>query len=72
MIQTSQTALSNAAALLTQRLARWLLMVEDRLTSKSLPLTHQFLAMMLGVQRSGLTIALGELENRQLIRSKRG
>jgi CRP-like cAMP-binding protein len=72
MIQTSQTALSNAAALLTQRLARWLLMVEDRLTSKSLPLTHQFLAMMLGVQRSGVTIALGELENRQLIRCKRG
>jgi len=72
MIQTSQTALANAASLLTQRLARWLLMVEDRLTSKSLPLTHQFLAVMLGVQRSGVTIALGELENRQLIRSKRG
>jgi CRP-like cAMP-binding protein len=72
MIQTSQTALSNAASLLTQRLARWLLMVEDRLTSKSLPLTHQFLAVMLGVQRSGVTIALNELENRQLIRCKRG
>ena len=72
MIQTSQTALSNAAALLTQRLARWLLMCEDRLASKPLPLTHQFLAMMLGVQRSGVTIALGELENRDLIRSKRG
>jgi CRP-like cAMP-binding protein len=72
LIQTSQTALSNAASLLTQRLARWLLMCEDRLASKPLPLTHQFLAMMLGVQRSGVTIALGELENRDLIRSKRG
>jgi CRP-like cAMP-binding protein len=72
MIQTSQTALSNAASLLTQRLARWLLMCEDRLAAKSLPLTHQFLSMMLGVQRSGVTIALGELENRELIRSKRG
>jgi CRP-like cAMP-binding protein len=72
MIQTSQTALSNAASLLTQRLARWLLMCEDRLASKSLPLTHQFLSVMLGVQRSGVTIALGELENRELIRSKRG
>jgi CRP-like cAMP-binding protein len=72
MIQTSQTALSNASGLLTQRLARWLLMCEDRLSSKPLPLTHQFLAMMLGVQRSGVTIALGELENRELIRCKRG
>jgi CRP-like cAMP-binding protein len=72
MIQTSQTALCNASSLLTQRLARWLLMCEDRLSAKPMPLTHQFLAMMLGVQRSGVTIALGELENRQLIRSKRG
>jgi CRP-like cAMP-binding protein len=72
MIQTSQTAVANAAAVLTQRLARWLLMCEDRLNAKPMPLTHQFLAMMLGVQRSGVTIALGELENRQLIRSKRG
>jgi CRP-like cAMP-binding protein len=72
MIQTSQTALSNAAALLTQRLARWLLMCEDRLISKHIPLTHEFLAMMLGVQRSGVTIALGELESRNLIRGKRG
>lgn len=72
MIQTSQTALSNAAGLLTQRLARWLLMCEDRLSSKHMPLTHEFLAMMLGVQRSGVTIALGELENRQLIQAKRG
>jgi len=72
MIQTSQTAVANAAAVLTQRLARWLLMCEDRLNAKPMPLTHQFLAMMLGVQRSGVTIALGELEDRQLIRSKRG
>jgi CRP-like cAMP-binding protein len=72
MIQTSQTALSNAAALLTQRLARWLLMCEDRLIAKQIPITHEFLAMMLGVQRSGVTITLGELEARELIRCKRG
>jgi CRP-like cAMP-binding protein len=72
MIQTSQTALSNASGLLTQRLSRWLLMCEDRVSSKQLPLTHEFLAMMLGVQRSGVTLALGELESRQLIRCKRG
>jgi CRP-like cAMP-binding protein len=72
MIQTSQTALSNASALLSHRLARWLLMCEDRLSVKQLPITHEFLAMMLGVQRSGVTIALGELEKRGLIRAKRG
>jgi CRP-like cAMP-binding protein len=48
MIQTSQTAIANAAAVLTQRLARWLLMCEDRLNAKPMPLTHQFLAVMLG------------------------
>jgi CRP-like cAMP-binding protein len=72
MIQTSQTALANAGALLTPRLARWLLMCEDRLTSKFIPLTHEFLSIMLGVQRSGVTIALGELESRGMIRLKRG
>jgi CRP-like cAMP-binding protein len=44
VIQTSQTAISNAAALLPQRLARWLLMCADRLNSKQIPLTHEFLA----------------------------
>lgn len=71
MIQTSQTALSNAAALLPQRLARWLLMVEDRLSTKQIPLTQEFLAIMLGVQRSGVSIALGDLESRGFISSKR-
>jgi len=71
MIQTSQTALANAAALLSQRLARWLLMVEDRLSTKEIPLTQEFLAIMLGVQRSGVSIAIGDLESRGLISSKR-
>ena len=72
LIQTSQTAIANAAAVLPQRLARWLLMCEDRLTSKHIPLTHEFLSIMLGVQRSGVTIAMGELENNGLIRADRG
>jgi CRP-like cAMP-binding protein len=71
MIQTSQTALANAAALLPQRLARWLLMVEDRLSTKQIPLTQEFLAIMLGVQRSGVSIALADLESRGFISSKR-
>jgi CRP-like cAMP-binding protein len=71
MIQTSQTALVNAAGLLSQRLARWLLMVEDRLSTKEIPLTQEFLAIMLGVQRSGVSIALSDLESRGLISTKR-
>jgi CRP-like cAMP-binding protein len=72
MIQTSQTALANASALLSQKLARWLLMSEDRLGTRHIPLTHEFLSAMLGVQRPGVTIALGELEGRGLIAAKRG
>jgi CRP-like cAMP-binding protein len=71
MVQTSQTAIANAAALLPQRLARWLLMCEDRLTSKHIPLTHEFLSIMLGVQRPGVTIAMGELESHGMIRAER-
>ncbi len=71
MIQTSQTALANASALVSQRLARWLLMVEDRLSSKSIPLTQEFLAIMLGVQRSAVSIAMADLESRGLISCKR-
>jgi CRP-like cAMP-binding protein len=72
IVQTSQTALTNAAALLPERLARWLLMCEDRLTSKHIPITHETLAIMLGVQRSGVTIAMGELEDTGLIKGDRG
>jgi CRP-like cAMP-binding protein len=72
LIQTSQTAVANAAGLLPQRLARWLLMCEDRLTSKHIPITHEFLSIMLGVQRSGVTIALGELESHGMVRGQRG
>jgi CRP-like cAMP-binding protein len=72
LVQISQTALANAATLLTQRLARWLLMCADRLTSKNIPITHEFLAIMLGVQRPGVTIALNELEERGMIRARRG
>lgn len=72
LIQISQTAVANTAALLPQRLARWLLMCEDRLTSQHIPITHEFLSIMLGVQRSGVTIALNELESRGLVKGKRG
>lgn len=72
MAQTTQTAIANGRAKVEKRLARWLLMAHDRLRSDELPLTHQFLSVMLGVRRSGVTVALHELEGRGLIRSLRG
>jgi CRP-like cAMP-binding protein len=72
MVQTAHTAIANARARLDQRLARWLLMAHDRLDGNALPLTHEFLALMLGVRRAGVTEALHVLESQSLIRSARG
>jgi CRP-like cAMP-binding protein len=54
------------------RLARWLLMTHDRSHSDHFELTHQFLADMLGVQRSAITIAAGTLQHKKIIRYTRG
>ena len=67
MNQTASTALSNGTATLEERLARWLLMANDRLRGNEVPLTHEFLSLMLGVRRSGVTVALNFLEQRALI-----
>jgi CRP-like cAMP-binding protein len=72
MTQMSHTALANGRAKVEERLARWLLMAHDRLDGKELPLTHEFLALMLGVRRAGVTTALQGLEERSLISVKRG
>jgi CRP-like cAMP-binding protein len=71
MAQITSTALANGRSKIEERLARWLLMAEDRVGSE-LPLTHEFLALMLGVQRSGVTIALHALEKNGLISTRRG
>jgi CRP-like cAMP-binding protein len=71
MVQTTQTALANGRSKIEERLARWLLMARDRLDSDELPLTHEFLAVMLGVRRSGVTVALQELERKGLIAHRR-
>ena len=71
MIQTAHTALANGRAKLEERLARWLLMAHDRLDSDAVPLTHEFLAVMLGVRRAGVTVALHSLERRGLIATRR-
>jgi CRP-like cAMP-binding protein len=72
MIQTAHTAVANARAGIEERLARWLLMAHDRLSRDTLPLTHEFLALMLGVRRAGVTDAVNALEGERLIRASRG
>ncbi|MER9641531.1 Crp/Fnr family transcriptional regulator [Mesorhizobium sp. M0239] len=70
--QAGCTALVNARLKLEERLARWLLMCDDRVPGEHLAITHEFLAIMLGVRRPGVTVALQLLEGRALIRSRRG
>jgi CRP-like cAMP-binding protein len=72
MIQIGQAALANARASLDERLARWLLMGHDRISGEDLPLTHDFLSIMLGVRRAGITTAMRSLERRGFVRCKRG
>ncbi|QGZ95448.1 hypothetical protein DSM104635_02297 [Terricaulis silvestris] len=72
MAQVAQTALANGRAKIEERLARWLLMAQDRLDDSNLTLTHEFIALMLGVRRPGVTDALNDLEGKGLIRSSRG
>ena len=71
MVQGSQTALANGRGRLDERLARWLLMWHDRLRDDNLTITHEFLALLLGVRRQGVTVALHDLEGQGLIRSTR-
>lgn len=71
-IQSGFTALSNAVHGIDVRLARWLLMCRDRLADDTLNLTHEFLSIMLGVRRPGVTTALHVLEGHLLIRGERG
>src|SRR3569833_580718 len=72
MIQTAQTALANGRAKLEQRLARWRLMAHDRMIGDAVPLTHEFLAVMLGVRRAGVTVAIHGFERRGLVTTRRG
>jgi CRP-like cAMP-binding protein len=67
MVQTTHTAIANALSHIDQRLARWILMAHDRTGDDTLPLTHEFLALMLGVRRAGVTEALQSLKRQKLI-----
>ncbi len=68
---TAQTAACNALHTIEERLARWLLLCWQRGGSDVLPLTHEMLAGMLGVRRSGVTVAAGALQRAGLIRYTR-
>jgi len=69
-VQVAHTARANATGHIDERLARWLLMARDRV-GDNLPLTHDFLAVVLGVRRAGVTGALNELHEGGILRCKR-
>jgi CRP-like cAMP-binding protein len=72
LLQVSETAVANARARIDLRLARWLLMAADRLDNGYLPITHEFLAMMMGTRRAGVTVALAALASKGLVSPGRG
>ncbi len=72
IVQTAQTAYVNATFGIEARLARWLLMMQDRAGSDELFFTHEFLSAMLGVRRPGVTVATHVLEGTGAIRATRG
>jgi CRP-like cAMP-binding protein len=72
LTQISQTAACNGRHSLEARCARWLLTMYDRLATDKFPLTQEFLAMLLGVQRTGVTATARDLQQRGLIRYSHG
>ena len=67
LVLTTQTAVANGRAALEERLARWLLMAHDMLRHERLPLTHDFISLILGVRRAGVTTTLQKLKQRRLV-----
>ena len=70
--QVSKTSACNGAHSLQQRFARWLLLARHRIGADELPLTQEFLSMMLAVRRAGVTTAAGGLQQMGLIRYRHG
>jgi CRP-like cAMP-binding protein len=72
MIQIAQTAACNRFHVVTQRMARWMFMTRDRVNSDEFRITQEFLALMLGVRRVGVSAAMCRLRERELIVYRRG
>lgn len=72
LLQVSQTAACNRMHDLSARAARWLLMTHDRVGTDTFALTHEFLAIMLGVRRAGVSEAAAELQRKGAIKYSRG
>src|ERR1700726_1435977 len=72
MIQIAQTAACNRFHVVAQRMARWMLMTRDRVNSNEFRITQEFLALMLGVRRVGVSAAMSDLRARSLIVYSRG
>lgn len=72
IVQTGQLGACNGRHALPERLARWLLMTQDRIEGDRVPITHEFLGLMLGVRRSGVTVGLGKLEKAGIVQQQRG
>jgi CRP-like cAMP-binding protein len=70
--QISQTAVCNRLHAVEQRLCRWLLLSHDRVHSRELPMTQEFIAHMLGGRRESVTVAAGRLQDAGLIHYARG
>ena len=71
-LQLAHSALANGRYNMAERLSRWLLMCHDRIRDDDMPLTHEFLSLMLGVRRSGVTDHLHILEGMHAIKATRG
>ena len=71
-LQAQQIAACNRLHEVDERLARWLLMTQDRVELETLPLTHDLLAGMLGTRRSSVTVAAGILQTAGIIDYRRG
>ncbi|MDB5714679.1 MAG: Crp/Fnr family transcriptional regulator [Sphingomonadales bacterium] len=72
LVQVSHTALAAASLSIKGRLARWLLMCDDRTVGAEIPMTHEFLSLMLSVRRPGVTEAVQAVEATGAIRAHRG